>query len=245
MVTVKLYVPDASPVTSVVVPVPVVVIVPGYLVRVHVPEEGNPSSTTLPVDSVHVGGVIVPTDGGDGVGGWVLITTSADGPETHPNELVTVKVNVPAGMFIIVMEVPVPVLVTPPGVLVTVHVPDDGNPVSTTLPVDVAHVGCVMVPVTGGVGVEGWALITTLADEGEVHPASVVTVKVYVPGFSPVTVVLVPVPVVITPSGLLFNVHVPVAGNPFRITLPVGIRQVGWVLVPIDGAAGIALTVSV
>ena len=54
-----------------------------------------------------------------------------------------------------VTEVPVPVLVPPPGFRVTVHVPEDGNPVSKTLPVDVAQVGCVMVPITGGVGVGG------------------------------------------------------------------------------------------
>jgi len=65
-------------------------------------------------------------------------------------------------------------------------------------------------------------LITTFADEGEVHPAALVTVKEYVPGSNPVTVVLVPVPVVITPSGLLVSVQVPVEGRPLRITLPVG-----------------------
>jgi len=69
LATVKLYVPGVSPVISAVVPVPVVVIVPGYRVRVHVPVEGRPRSATLPVDAVQVGGVIVPTDGGAGVGG--------------------------------------------------------------------------------------------------------------------------------------------------------------------------------
>jgi len=84
-----------------------------------------------------------------------LITTSADGPEMHPDELVTVKVYVPAGIVDIIVEVPVPVLVTPPGFLVTIQVPDEGSPVSSTLPVDVAHVGCVMLPTTGGVGIDG------------------------------------------------------------------------------------------
>ena len=51
--------------------------------------------------------------------------------------------------------VPVPVVVTPPGVLVNVQVPDDGNPLNTTLPVETLHVGCVMVPTVGGVGVAG------------------------------------------------------------------------------------------
>ena len=51
------------------VPVPVVVMVPGYLVNVHVPADGRPRRTTLPVATSHVGGVIVPTAGGNGVGG--------------------------------------------------------------------------------------------------------------------------------------------------------------------------------
>ena len=68
-VTVKLYVPGDSSVMVTLVPVPVVVIVPGYLVNVHVPEDGRPKRMTLPVATVHVGGVIVPTDGGNGVGG--------------------------------------------------------------------------------------------------------------------------------------------------------------------------------
>jgi hypothetical protein len=51
-----------------------------------------------------------------------------------------------------VVEVPVPVVVTDPGVLVNVHVPVDGRPLNTTLPVAKAHVGCVMVPTMGAVG---------------------------------------------------------------------------------------------
>lgn len=37
--------------------------------------------------------------------------------------------------------VPVPCVVVPPGVLVSVHVPVDGRPVSRTLPVAIRHVG--------------------------------------------------------------------------------------------------------
>lgn len=48
-------------------------------------------------------------------------------------------------------------------------------------------------------------------------------------------VVLVPVPVI--PPGLI--VHVPVAGRPFNITLPVGTAQeIGCVIVPTTGAVG-------
>jgi len=43
--------------------VPVVVIAPGLLVTVQVPDEGKLLNTTLPVDNVQVGCVMVPTDG--------------------------------------------------------------------------------------------------------------------------------------------------------------------------------------
>jgi hypothetical protein len=77
-----------------------------------------------------------------------------------------------------VLVVPVPVVVVPPGVLVNVQVPVAGKPFNTTLPIDRAHVGCVMVPTMGAEGEPGAVLITTLADDGEVHPAALVTVKV-------------------------------------------------------------------
>lgn len=96
-----------------------------------------------------------------------------------------------------VRETPVPVMVLLPGVRVRVHVPVEGSPLSATLPVESAHVGWVIIPVTGAVGVSGWTFITTLADAGEMHPRALVTVKVYVPGVSPVMVVLVPEPVVV------------------------------------------------
>ena len=75
-----------------------------------------------------------------------------------------------------VVVVPVPVEVTAPGVLVSVHVPVAGNPLRTTLPVAKAHVGCVLVPTTGAIGVAGCALITTFADATEVHPVALVTI---------------------------------------------------------------------
>ena len=42
--------------------------------------------------------------------------------------------------------------------------------------------------------------------------------------------VLIPVPVVVAPPGVLVNVHVPVAGKLFNTTLPVGIAHVGWLI---------------
>jgi len=92
LVTVKLYIPDASPETVVLVPVPVDVIVPGYRVSVQVPDEGNPSRTTLPVATVHDGGVIVPAEGADGVAGWGFITISLVRADIQFDEFVTVKV---------------------------------------------------------------------------------------------------------------------------------------------------------
>ena len=50
---------------------------------------------------------------------------------------------------------------------------------------------------------------------------------------------LVPEPVVVVPPGDLVNVHVPVAGKPVKVTLPVARAQVGWVMVPIVGADGV------
>ena len=38
---------------------------------------------------------------------------------------------------------------------------------------------------------------------------------------------LVPVPVVVVPPGVFVSVHVPVAGNPFKMTLPVAKAQLG------------------
>ena len=64
-----------------------------------------------------------------------------DTGEIHPAELVTVKPYVPAGMPEIVALLPVPLVVAPPGDLVTIHVPDTGNPLRTTLPVETVQVG--------------------------------------------------------------------------------------------------------
>ena len=58
-----------------------------------------------------------------------------------------------------------------------------------------------IVPTTGGVGVDGLVFMVMLPDEAEVHPEELVTVNVYVPDGIPATVVLVPVPVVVVPPG--------------------------------------------
>lgn len=77
----------ARPVMLLLLPVPE--IPPGFMVQVPV---GSPFNTTLPVATVHVGCVMVPTIGAAGVTGWALITTLAEATEVQPTELVTVKV---------------------------------------------------------------------------------------------------------------------------------------------------------
>lgn len=58
--------------------------------RVHSPVSGMFSRTMVPVASSHVGWVITPITGALGVTGCGFITTSTEGGETHPAELVTV-----------------------------------------------------------------------------------------------------------------------------------------------------------
>jgi hypothetical protein len=108
--------------------------------------------------------------------GTALITTLAEATELHPAELVTVKVYVPEASPVIVLVVPVPVTATAPGLLVNVHVPEDGNPLNATDPVGAAQVGWVIAPTTGAAMV-GTALTTTFAENGDVHPAAFCTVN--------------------------------------------------------------------
>jgi hypothetical protein len=73
---------------------------------------------------------------------------------------------------------PVPVDVNPPGVAVTVQVPEAGNPLSATLPVDREQVGCVTVPTIGAAGVSGWAVTVAVPEAADVQPDALVTVNV-------------------------------------------------------------------
>jgi hypothetical protein len=75
-----------------------------------------------------------------------------------------------------VVLVPDPVVVVPPGVLVKVQLPVAGKPLKTTLPVATEQVGWVIAPTVGAVGVDGWVVITILAEAGEIHPEALVTV---------------------------------------------------------------------
>ena len=70
------------------------------------------------------------------------MTTAAEEAEVQPSEFVTVNEYVAfEGMFEIKVLVPVPIVVTASGVRVIVHVPDEGNPLNTTLPVEKVHIG--------------------------------------------------------------------------------------------------------
>ena len=144
----------------------------------------------------------------------------------------------PGARFEIVVLVPVPLI--EPGLMV--HVPVAGSPVRRTLPSgEEQEEGWVVVPTIGAVGAVGALLMVTLADSADIHPASLVTLKEYVPGTRLEIVVVAPVPAI--DPGLI--THVPVAGNPLSITLPVGsVHDAGCVIVPItgaDGATGAAL----
>jgi hypothetical protein len=74
--------------------------------------------------------------------------------------------------------VPVPVDVDPPGVAVTVQVPEAGNPLSATLPVAREQVGCVTAPAMGAAGVSGWAVTVAVPEAADVQPEALVTVNV-------------------------------------------------------------------
>jgi len=141
--------------------------------------------------------------------------------------------------------IPVPVIVTAPGFLFNVHVPVAGSPLRATLPVDKAQVGCVIAPITGAVGADGAGAITASADTADIHPSALVIIKLYVPAARLETVVETPVPLVKTAPGFRVKVHVPVTGKPLSTTLPVETEHVRFVINPIVGADGIALTVNV
>lgn len=87
------------------------------------------------------------------------------------------NVYVPSSRLVKVVLVPVPVLLTDPGLLVTVHVPVDGNPSSTTLPVDNSHVGWVIAPITGGsgIGLTVKLYVAVVGEQGDPSGLSVVT----------------------------------------------------------------------
>ena len=73
-------------------PVPVVVVPLGFCVKVHVPLDGKPFKVTLPVETLQVGCVVMPTEGAVGALGAALMTTFAEAEEVHPAAFITEKV---------------------------------------------------------------------------------------------------------------------------------------------------------
>jgi hypothetical protein len=100
---------------------------------------------------------------------------------------------VPAGIPDIVAIVPVPVFITPPGERVSVHVPEEGKPLNATLPVEIRHVGAVIVPATGAAGFEFTVImqVALAAEQGAPEGLFVVTVIVIVFPRSPLAGVYV------------------------------------------------------
>jgi hypothetical protein len=136
------------------------------------------------------------------------------------------------------VEVPVPVVVTPPGFRVNVQVPEAGRPFKTTLPVATVQAGWVMVPATGAEGTAITALIVRFV-AGEVHPLFVV-VTAYIPGANPVNTVVVRVTAATTGAIPVTVYEMPAPGAGLVILIvPVGTVQVGWVVTFTVGAAGI------
>jgi hypothetical protein len=143
-VKVKVTVPAVKPATT---PVFVTVAIALSLL-VHMPPVFGVTLAELPA---HV--VFAPPK--TGLAGIPLMTTFVLCPDIHVFAFSTENVyGPPGGKPLIVAVVVFPIVVTPPGVLVTFQVPV-GNPLNTTLPVGMVHVGCVMVPTIGAEGGNG------------------------------------------------------------------------------------------
>jgi hypothetical protein len=99
--------------------------------------------------------------GADGIGCAFIVALLETSDEQAPT--LTVNVYDPATNPVKLAVVPVPVIVEPP-VAVTVHVPLAGNPLKATAPVEVAQVGCVMLPT---VGAEGRTTVSVAVDDGK------------------------------------------------------------------------------
>jgi hypothetical protein len=97
----------------------------------------------------------------------------------HPSAFVTVNVRVPVEIPLKTAVAPLPVIV-PPVDIVTVQLPVAGNPLKATLPVAVAQVGCVIVPMIGAPGAEG-SLNVAFTPVAEVQPFAVICRSLYVP----------------------------------------------------------------
>lgn len=144
-----------KPVKTAEVAEPVILKPPGCAVTVHA-AFGKPLRSTLPVDTLQVGGVIMPTTGAEGVTGWAGITAPDEDAELQPDDnKVTEKVCVVlAGNPLNVAVAVLPLITKPLGAANTVQLLV-GKLLRATLPVDTLQVGGVTVPTVGTCGVTG------------------------------------------------------------------------------------------
>ena len=70
-----------------------------------------------------------------------------------------------------------PVVVTPSGLRVKVHVPVFGKLLTKTLPVATVQVGCVSIPTEGALGLPVLGVMTIFAVGDDAQPVIFVTVK--------------------------------------------------------------------
>jgi hypothetical protein len=111
-----------------------------------------------------------------------LIVTGAEAGEVQPAEFETVNVYVPLSSPVIVAVVPVPEVLTEPGLRVIIHDPEEGRPDRATDPDEEVQVGCVTEPVTAcaGTGLTASANDAVAALQGSPTGLFVVTVIVTV-----------------------------------------------------------------
>ena len=128
----------------------------------------------LPVAVVQVGCTML-NNGAAGFTGIALINTLEEAKEIHLAAFVTLNVNVPEGIPLMVAVVVFPVVVIPPGLRVTIQLPD-GKPLNTTEPVDMVQLGWVTAATDGACGLIGRAFIVILT-AGEIQPAAFLAVK--------------------------------------------------------------------
>lgn len=74
------------------VPEPLLVIPPGFLIKVQFPLEGNPFKTTLPVATEQLVWVIVPMEGVEGTGFTVSVKLAEADSQGEPSGLSVVTV---------------------------------------------------------------------------------------------------------------------------------------------------------